>query len=110
VQKIYWWSDGGPHFRNTILLGAFAESQETFGRDIASQFNWFEPHHGKSECDSIFGHYAQLLSHNLPSQGIHSFNELFSFFQRATHQAPWLHSVGKAPHTFLECASLSFFP
>jgi hypothetical protein len=98
VNRIIWWSDGGPHFRNKFLLAALTHPSVRFGKFFVAHINFYEPHHGKSEVDSIFGFYARQLAQNLPKVGIRTVLQLKTFLMRVTARA-------QSPHTFFEFVS-----
>jgi hypothetical protein len=108
VQSLKWWSDGGPHFRNQQLLAAFTHSEEILGRKLNWEINFLEARHGKNECDGVFGYYTNLLKHNMPLQGIASFQELLQFFRTATSVPTRRVARLHPPHHFLEFDSSNF--
>jgi hypothetical protein len=107
LQKLTWWSDGGPHFRTKQLIAAMAHTESFFGRAFNVSVNYLEPHHGKNACDGVFGHFAQLLQHLLPPAGIRCFSGLLSFFRSVTSSSLRL-SASENRYTFLEFAEFLF--
>ncbi|KAA6397001.1 MAG: hypothetical protein EZS28_007468 [Streblomastix strix] len=80
INSIKWWSDGGPCFKSgEFALKLLSGIQISEIKSITFKLNYFEPQHGKLDVDSIFGIYANLLKHNLPSSGINSLHELMDF-------------------------------
>lgn len=61
IQKLAIWCDNAPHFRNKILLAYLLDlvKQNDF-QEVYLCF--FEPYHGKSEVDSMFGILTSWIS------------------------------------------------
>ncbi|KAA6372584.1 MAG: hypothetical protein EZS28_031888 [Streblomastix strix] len=86
------------------------QSKKTWIDEDQRQFtiNFFVPSHGKSECDSVFGQYSQILKQNLPKSGICSMSELIQFFKRETDILLESSDNQSPQHSFFEfdCESL----
>ncbi|KAA6311947.1 MAG: hypothetical protein EZS28_056019, partial [Streblomastix strix] len=76
VKKCYWYSDGGPHFRNQQLVCALLRKDKLLIPNIEFVINFCEPYHGKGVVDSLFGKYEIELEKNLDEDGINSIVDL----------------------------------
>jgi hypothetical protein len=101
VKLLHWWSDGGSHFFNKQLQDALLHPELQLGRKFDVEMNIFEAHHGKNDCDSVFGAYSSLMRHNVPSSGFRSFSHLLDFFSKVTQPLPHTSSPDRPSHTFL---------
>ncbi|KAA6400499.1 MAG: hypothetical protein EZS28_003970 [Streblomastix strix] len=82
MKKINWWSDGGSCFKSkefgqSTLSGLKRKDNQTFHFAL----HYFESQHGKSDIDSIFGLYANLIQLSLPCSGINTLHQMIDFLQ-----------------------------
>lgn len=59
INKVYLWSDNGPHFHNNQFLN-FIFLKNNF-KNIIIEYNFFCEKHGKSEVDQFFGLMSNTL-------------------------------------------------
>ncbi|KAA6387345.1 MAG: hypothetical protein EZS28_017128 [Streblomastix strix] len=84
VFQCNWFSDGGPHFRNQLLVRHLFREDEFAIPGIQFTINYSEPYHGKGEPDSIFGQYERELKRNMKQRGIRTLIELQEELQKIT--------------------------
>ncbi|KAA6372789.1 MAG: hypothetical protein EZS28_031684 [Streblomastix strix] len=75
IETVRWWSDGGPHFKNKQLIWALLNEDPVLP-GVSFEVNFRVSYHGKGEPDEIFGEYMQMLTKNLPQEGITSLQQL----------------------------------
>ena len=76
IDDVFFWSDGGPHFRCSEVLAHIFDTG--FNGLEMSKFhvNFFCPCHGKSEVDGCFGLFMQLLKEPLEKEEIYTIEKL----------------------------------
>ncbi|KAA6387900.1 MAG: hypothetical protein EZS28_016573 [Streblomastix strix] len=94
IEKCYWFSDGGPHFRNQQLVCALLRDTQPLIPNVKFQINYSEPAHGKDEIDALFGNYQTELNENLLEEGISSLIAL----QESLSQMTFIISLQKEDH------------
>ena len=79
IQNLSIWCDNAPHFRNKFLLAFLSEliSTKTFK---TVNLCFFEPYHGKSAVDSMFGTITQWLKEWKKTNFINTTEDLFLCF------------------------------
>ena len=82
IDKVIWWSDGGPHFKNREVITKVLYTGFSHHPGLVITINFFAPSHGKSPVDGIFGFFAHLLKDWLPKRGLQTIEQIHSFFQR----------------------------
>ena len=82
IDKLIWWSDGGPHFKNREVITKLLHTGFSNHSGMITTVNFFAPYHGKSSVDGIFGFFAHLLKDWLPKRGLQTIEQIHSFFER----------------------------
>ena len=82
INKVIWWSNGGPHFKNRAAITKLLYTGFSYLDDMIITINFFSPSHRKSTVDGIFGFFAHLLKDWRPNRGLQSIEQIHSFFQR----------------------------
>jgi len=81
IKKLSIWADNAPHFRNKTLFYFFHHLVRT--REFQQvYFSFFEPYHGKSEVDSMFGTMTTWLTEWKKTHFINSTEELLNCFHQ----------------------------
>ncbi|KAA6389944.1 MAG: hypothetical protein EZS28_014533 [Streblomastix strix] len=72
VKTCFWYSDGGPHFRNQQVVCMLLRNDVPLIKDEEFQVSFWKPYHGKGRVDQEFGAYVRTLKRNMSQQSIRS--------------------------------------